>query len=527
MIKSLSVPLLILLLASLTSLSQTPFSITNQRAYSGNDYDIPVKHLKVGLNRKWHLGYTTSSEALDHQSINNGGSDIWIIEEENNSINWEKSIGGLEEDVLKDGIVDKDGNVVLLSFSNSFMGGDKSENSRGSFDYWIVKINPDGDIIWDKTIGGDGSDSPSSIIELESSYLIVGHSTSSISGDKTEAPLGGFDIWMVEVDFSGSILNQNVIGTSQSDQVEEAIKFNDNEILISSMSFGGIEGDKTVPHYGIGDCWLIRYNLNNRTISNQVSLGGIESEEFFTLKIVDNQVYVAIQSYSDISGNKSINSYGEQDIWVVKLNNQLQILEQNSYGGNDNDYPIQICYNSLVSSNIFILGGSRSISGTGLKNTPKFGDIDIYWVEVDKQTLDQVSDTVFGGAFSDSPAHVLNTAEGFSLLAETTSGISGNKTVPFLSVRDFWLLNLEFEPNAIAEMGDEKEFQVFPNPTSKQFQLKGISKATRYALYDAHSRTVLHGYYSPNDVLSVEDLAAGIYFLKLDGYSKVEKLIIN
>lgn len=335
--------------------SQTPFSITNQRSYSGGNPDIPVKQVQIDEQRKLLLGHTQSSESLDHQSSSNGMNDIWIIEEENNSINWEKSVGGSEEDYLVDAIIDHSGNVLLLALSNSPADGDKSENPRGSFDYWIVKMAPNGDVLWDKTIGGSGIDNPGKIIENNTGYLILGNSVSPASGDKTEDQIGGNDIWIVQVDFDGNIVDQSVIGTTESDKFDDALTLNDEELLISSTSFGEINNDKVVPHYGTGDCWLFKYNYVDKIISNQISLGGTDSEELSKIRIIDNKVYVLITSLSEQNGNKTSASFGNQDAWFVRLDNQLHIEAQNSFGGNNSDFLTEISYNTSISSNIFLL----------------------------------------------------------------------------------------------------------------------------------------------------------------------------
>ena len=63
------------------------------------------------------------------------------------TIGWQKTIGGsLSDDIT---IVKKtpDGYILGASF-NSDISGEKSENSKGDSDYWIVKVNGVGEIEW-------------------------------------------------------------------------------------------------------------------------------------------------------------------------------------------------------------------------------------------------------------------------------------------------------------------------------------------------------------------------------------------
>ena len=65
------------------------------------------------------------------------------------------------------------------------MSGEKTEATRGNYDYWIVKINADGKKIWDKTFGGNDSETLSSIVATsDGGFLLGGYSVSGISGEK-------------------------------------------------------------------------------------------------------------------------------------------------------------------------------------------------------------------------------------------------------------------------------------------------------------------------------------------------------
>jgi len=93
-----------------------------------------------------------------------------------------------------------DGGYVIAAQSESNASGDKSENGRGALDYWVVKINGNGEVIWDKTIGGSTTDYMYSAIQLtDGRYVLGGSSFSNISGDKTENSLGTTDYWVVKI----------------------------------------------------------------------------------------------------------------------------------------------------------------------------------------------------------------------------------------------------------------------------------------------------------------------------------------
>lgn len=69
-------------------------------------------------------------------------------------IEWQNTIGGSDTDDLHCFVSTSDGGYLLAGKSNSPISGDKTENSIGGYDYWIVKIDSNGVIQWQNTIGG-------------------------------------------------------------------------------------------------------------------------------------------------------------------------------------------------------------------------------------------------------------------------------------------------------------------------------------------------------------------------------------
>lgn len=73
-------------------------------------------------------------------------------------IEWQNTIGGTLGDDIYCIQPTNDGGFILAGSSTSDISGDKTENSNGGEDYWIVKIDSSGVIQWQNTIGGSGSD---------------------------------------------------------------------------------------------------------------------------------------------------------------------------------------------------------------------------------------------------------------------------------------------------------------------------------------------------------------------------------
>ena len=87
--------------------------------------------------------------------------------------------------------------------SNSSVGLDKNEESRGAFDLWLIRADLFGNILHQKTIGGDKNDFPSGIVTMANGNLLVAStSKSGISGEKTVNAISNDTnhAWILEID---------------------------------------------------------------------------------------------------------------------------------------------------------------------------------------------------------------------------------------------------------------------------------------------------------------------------------------
>ncbi len=128
------------------------------------------------------------------------------------NIQWQNTIGGNDWDNLFSIQQTSDGGYILGGFSASNISGDKTENSIGYSDFWIVKTDASGSIQWQNTIGGNDYEELNSIQQTsDDGYILGGFSNSYISGDKTENSIGP---WIVKTNTSGNIQWQKTIGGS-------------------------------------------------------------------------------------------------------------------------------------------------------------------------------------------------------------------------------------------------------------------------------------------------------------------------
>jgi hypothetical protein len=112
---------------------------------------------------------------------------------------WENTIGGAETDRLRTAVEAPDGGYLLAGHSNSDQGTDKGEDSRGSYDYWVIKLDSAGLLSWQKTVGGADWDEMYAMDYGDNGPVLGGFSRSGVTGEKTDTTRGFFDFWIIRL----------------------------------------------------------------------------------------------------------------------------------------------------------------------------------------------------------------------------------------------------------------------------------------------------------------------------------------
>ncbi len=210
-------------------------------------------------------GSSTSGIGGDKTQATWGGTDYWIVKIDSlGHKQWDKNFGGMNHDQLYSLVQTNEGGYILGGFSNSGIGGDKTQSVWGSYDYWIVKIDSLGNKQWDKDFGGTDYDEVIGNVSQVSDkgYLVMGTSYSDISGDKTENNLGSEQSWVIKIDSFGNKQWDKTLLTNSiaDDEIGLAIQAKDGCFVMANFTDGGIGGDKTEPAWnGSYDFWIIKF----------------------------------------------------------------------------------------------------------------------------------------------------------------------------------------------------------------------------------------------------------------------------
>ena len=133
-----------------------------------------------------------------------GSKDVTISKVDKNGKELSQIIlGGRGLDEIEKMIPTVEGGALLGIYSRSNAGGSKKTENFGEGDYWVVKLNKDGKIEWEKNFGGKGDDHIRTLVMTSSGYVIGGESRSDRSGNKTTDLEEGTDIWLISLNQKG------------------------------------------------------------------------------------------------------------------------------------------------------------------------------------------------------------------------------------------------------------------------------------------------------------------------------------
>ncbi len=419
-------------------------SVQWDKTYGGDSSDEPIDAIATSDGGFLVAGISLSNSSSDKSEDSKGNYDYWIIKIDSlgNKL-WDKTFGSNVEDYLSDITTTADGGYILAGYSSSNASGDKSENSKGETDIWIIKIDSVGNKLWDKTIGGNSNDGVNRITPTaDGGYLLVGNSYSTASGDKTEINRGFTDYWLVKIDANGNKLWDKTFGGSNFDVATDVILSIDGGYLITGWSTSNTSGDKSEDSKGDSDYWLVKTDSLGNKIWDK-TLGGSWSDYLINaISTIDGAYLLAGESISDASGDKSEDSYsvGGPDYWIVKVDSNGNKIWDKTLGGLVNDIP----RTGIIATKdgAYMLAGYSDSNVSGDKSEDSKGSADFWIVKVDTNG-NKLWDKTLGGTDFDSPYSLLLAPNGNYLLTGwSNSPASGDKSENSKGDRDYWIVSI-------------------------------------------------------------------------------------
>ncbi len=310
-------------------------------------------------------------------------------------IQWNRTYGGTGDDVAFSVIETPDGGFALAGNTYSF--------GSGLSDFWLVKTDWTGDVLWNKTYGGPNYEDALSVTQTDDGgYAMVG-STYAIMGVSTD-----YDLWLLRTDHNGNHLWNKSYGGVQKDVARDLVQTTDGGFALtgSAKSFGA----------GMYDFWLVKTHPNG-THEWNMTYGGTGGDEAFSVaQTIDGGYAIAGHTYSF--------GVGQSDFWLVKTDSTGHHQWNKTYGGASRDEA-----RSMIQTS----DGGYALAG--YTNSLGAGNWDFWLVKTDSTGHHQWNKT-YGGADADEAFSIIQTSDGGYAIAGYTKS-------PAIGQSDFWLVKTD------------------------------------------------------------------------------------
>ncbi len=214
---------------------------------------------------------------------------------------WAKAYGGTYGDVISAVDLTDDGGYIIAGRSESF-------SADGRYDFWVLRLDAQGNVLWQKSYGGSGNEGAHEIHQTaDSGFIVAGYTYSFSAGES--------DTWVLKLDGAGEIVWQKAYGGSDD---EDAFS------IRQTADGGYIVAGSTGPLGGVIDAWVLKLDDLGGIIW-QKSFGGAGEELAFVVQQTTDGGYV-VGAYAESFGA------GMADFWVLKLDGDGKVVWQKTYG---------------------------------------------------------------------------------------------------------------------------------------------------------------------------------------------------
>jgi len=371
------------------------------------------------------VGYTRSNNG--QVTANHGGADVWVIKlDRNGNLEWEKTYGGSKDDIATHVAPTFGSGLVIAgyTFSND---GDVSKN-QGKSDFWIVKIDSEGKLEWEKTYGGSSYDEASFVKQTAYGEYVVTGTTHSQNGDITKNH-GRDDFWVLKLNGSGNKIWQRTFGGSKEDQATALWETFDEGYIICGTTRSN-DGDVSYNH-GMSDYWVVKLSEEGN-LEWEKTYGGSQNEESNGIQELPGGRYIVTGTTQSANGDVHGN-HGNWDYWTIQLDSKGKLEWESTYGGTSYDDANHI---EQIVSGGYVMAGVTFSNNDDVSGNHGKSD---FWIVKLQSDIDLVWQKTYGGSKNEQAKSVSPTLDGGSIAAGYTDSnddeVTGNH-----GKADFWVV---------------------------------------------------------------------------------------
>ena len=345
-----------------------------------------------------------------------GQLDLWVVKlDENGELEWQSCFGSSGNDFAGDIRQTPDGGFLIIGSANT-VDGDVS-NTAGSSDIWVVKLNATGNLDWEKSYGGSLPEIGRWLHLLPNGEVLLFGETFS---PEIEGAIGDRDAWVVRIAEDGTQLQQRRYGGTMDDLMGYSAYFSNGSLIFSGATNSN-DGDAEGNHGG-GDGMVLSLD-ENLNVNWHTCIGGSSHDNAIAnCTSGDGSIYVGVIALS-LDGQIT-NARGAGDFWIVKLSPAGEFLAQGSFGGSALDGLWSIL--PAQSGGAYALGFTFS---TDVDVSDPKGAEDVWLIKVDED-LQLVWELSLGGTSGDRGYSMCFAPDGGLVLAcgsaSSDGGLTGN-----------------------------------------------------------------------------------------------------
>jgi Secretion system C-terminal sorting domain len=404
--------------------------------------------------------------------------DAWVVKLTSvGAVSWALLYGGNYHDSFESVVQTTDGGYAIAgSTASSNLPNYHAAVTGITFDFFIVKINNLGALIWQKLYGGTGGDMARSIIQTSDGGFAVAGYNGGNSGEVT-GNKGFDDAWLLKLNNVGNLLWQKSYGGSTNDDASSLVENNDGTITMACTA-GSTDGDIT-NFINLRDFWIVKANGTNGNIIWQKKYGGGNRDDAYSIKATADGGYI-VAGYATFDGGDVTGNNGYIDYWILKLKGNITVP-------NISNFFAQKVNNNLV------------LSWQVVSNT----NVQLFKIQ---HSLDSTTWITIGNVLAGAVYTFTHTTPAIAKNYYRLEQVNNNTTKEYSTIK-----MVEFLPN--------NALILYPNPATNFIWVlfnEPIITPLTYTIYNANGAAVLSGLLSNNiQKINLPVLLAGLYRLKL------------
>ncbi len=454
------------------------------------------------------VGYSFSS-VLSQQggaslpSNHHGNSDIWAarLDGAGNTL-WTKCYGGSMSDRGNAAIQLSNGTFVIAGYTESNNGDVSGNHQDQNFfpavntqDYWVINVDIDGNLLWQKCLGGSVSENANDLQETFSGDIVVAGYSYSSDGD-VPSNSGMKDVWVVKLSTSGTLLWSRTIGGMFDDLPMSVNLLPNGGFLLSGSTNSSIINGIPMPIIGYYDYFMM-YLDNNGSYMAHAVVGGTGWDYGRSVVRTTDGNYV-IGGYTNSSNGFFSSNSGSFDFGVVKINASILPVELVSFEATPYNNNVFLEWQTATEVNNAFFIVERSENGTDFEG---IGLIEGHGTSYETHNYQ----------FTD-----YNVAEGKWYYRLHQVDIEGAD---------------HYSDTRIVTINHFRTTGIYPNPAIDNIVIAGEGPIKSVTISDFAGRTYLseyYGHFSSTETMNVSSLPKGTYILMAlfeDGQSTFTRLI--